>query len=61
MMNDARSSADGAAVGTLPLADPTGGRSFVMSNAEAKAVGLLDGTLLGLMAGLDFPARQLDV
>ena len=40
MISDARSSADQAAVASLPAADPTGGRRELMSTAEAKALGL---------------------
>jgi hypothetical protein len=40
MISDARSSADQAAVASLPTADPTGGRRELMSTAEAKALGL---------------------
>jgi hypothetical protein len=42
MISDARSSADWSAVTSLPLSDPTGGRSGLMSTAEAKALGLLN-------------------
>jgi hypothetical protein len=58
LINDARSSADGAAVSTLPLSDPTGGRSFVMSNAEAKAVGLLNGTAAGIDGWVGFSSTD---
>jgi len=44
LTNDAKTPQDAAAIATLPVADPTGGKSFVMSNAEAKALGLLSGT-----------------
>ena len=40
MISDARSSADQAAVASLPAADPTGGRRELMSTSEAKALGL---------------------
>jgi hypothetical protein len=42
LIHDAKSAADAAAVATLG-ADPTGGRAFEMSNAEAKALGLIAG------------------
>jgi hypothetical protein len=41
MISDARSSADWTAIASLPSIDPTGGRSELMSTAEAKALGLL--------------------
>jgi len=48
LISDATSVSDFKAVGTLPVADPTGGRNFVMSNAEAKALGLLAGNATGI-------------
>jgi hypothetical protein len=48
LISDAKSASDFQAVGTLPVADPTGGRNFVMSNAEAKALGLLAGNATGI-------------
>ncbi len=43
LANDASSAIDAAALSHLPASDPTQGASFVMSNAEAKALGLLAG------------------
>jgi hypothetical protein len=45
---DAKSADDAKAVAHLPAADPTGGATFVMSNAEAKALGLLAANATGL-------------
>ena len=43
-----RSSAtDATAVANLPAVDPYGGTKFVMSNAEAKALGLLAANAAG--------------
>jgi hypothetical protein len=43
LIGDAKSSADSTAVNSLPTTDPTGGRSFLMPVAEAKAIGLRSG------------------
>ncbi len=40
LISDARSSADKAAVATLAVADPTGGKRELMSTSEAKSLGL---------------------
>ena len=48
LTNDATSAADATAIANLPAADPTGGANFVMSNAEAKALGLLAGNAAGI-------------
>jgi hypothetical protein len=40
LINDATSPADMLAISGLPVADPTGGRPFVMSTAESSALGL---------------------
>src|SRR5271166_5948036 len=40
LISDAKSAADFKAVSTLGITDPTGGRAFRMSDAEAKALGL---------------------
>jgi hypothetical protein len=47
LTNDATSATDATAVAHLPAADPTGGANFVMSNAEAKALGLLAANATG--------------
>jgi hypothetical protein len=46
--SDATSADDATAVASLPATDPTGGASFVMANAEAKALGLLAANATGL-------------
>jgi len=43
LVADAKSAADTAAVASLPAIDPTPGKNFAMSTAEAKALGLLPG------------------
>jgi hypothetical protein len=45
---DAKSAADATAVASLPTTDPYGGTKFVMSNAQAKAIGLLAGNAAGV-------------
>jgi hypothetical protein len=47
LINDATSSNDAIAVSGLGVADPTGGKQFEMSNAEAKSLGLLAGNAAG--------------
>ena len=54
LINDAKSSADFQAISTLTTTDPTGGRSFAMSDAEAKALGLLAGNASGTDGWLGF-------
>ena len=44
MIAKAQSADASMAMGTLPASDPTGGGSFYMSQAEAKALGLVSGT-----------------
>jgi hypothetical protein len=51
---DAKSIDDAIAVASLPAADPTPGVNFVMSNAEAKALGLLQGNAAGLDGWVGF-------
>jgi len=41
LVADAKTGDDATAVASLPSVDPTPGKNFVMSNAEAKALGLL--------------------
>ena len=48
LINDAKSPADATAIANLPVVDPYGGTKFVMSNAEAKALGLLAGNATGV-------------
>ena len=48
LTNDATTANDAIAVANLPTADPYGGTKFVMSNAEAKALGLLAGNSTGI-------------
>ena len=48
LTNDSTTNSDAFAVGHLPVADPYGGTNFVMSNAEAKALGLLAGNASGI-------------
>ena len=54
LISDGRSAADFQAVSTLGVTDPTGGRRFTMSNAEAKALGLLPGNALGIDGWVGF-------
>jgi hypothetical protein len=54
LANDSTSTADQTAVSNLPASDPTGGAHFVMSNAEAKALGLLAGTATGIDGYIGF-------
>jgi hypothetical protein len=48
LTNDATAASDSAAIVNLPAIDPYGGTKFVMSNAEAKALGLLAGNASGI-------------
>jgi hypothetical protein len=54
LIDDAKTLDDVQAVSTLPAADPTGGRSFTLSNAEAKAIGLLSGTATAIDGWVGF-------
>jgi hypothetical protein len=55
LINDASSPSDTAAINSLPGADPFGcGACFVMSNAEAKALGLLAGNAAGIDGWVGF-------
>jgi hypothetical protein len=54
LIADAKTSADAAAVASLPVTDPTGGNAFEMSNAEAKALGLLSGSATGIDGWVGF-------
>jgi hypothetical protein len=48
LINDAGTNADTIALAILGTTDPTGGAPFVMSNAEAKALGLFAGNAPGI-------------
>jgi hypothetical protein len=48
LQNDAKSAADAAAVANLPSTYPVSGAPFVMSDAEAKALGLRPGNAPGV-------------
>jgi len=54
MQGDARSAQDAVAMAAFAKADPTGGSPFVMANAEAKALGLLDGKAPGIDGWIGF-------
>jgi hypothetical protein len=54
LVSDATSSADATAIVNLGVTDPTGGAHFVMSNAEAKALGLLAGNAPGIDGWVGF-------
>jgi hypothetical protein len=54
LVNDAKSADDATAIAHLPSADPTGGASFVMSGAEARALGLLAGNAPGIDGWVGF-------
>jgi hypothetical protein len=51
---DAKTAADATAIATLPSSDPTPGTNFVMSNAEAKALGLFDPIAPGIDGWVGF-------
>ena len=57
LTNDAKSATDATALANLPATDPTSGASWVMSNAEAKALGLLAGNATGLDGYVGFNAN----
>jgi hypothetical protein len=54
LLGDAKSAADFAADLTLGTTDPFSGAHFVMSNAEAKALGLLAGNAAGIDGWVGF-------
>jgi hypothetical protein len=54
LLNDAKTAADVTAVVGLPSVDPTPGQNFAMSNAEAKALGLLAATAPGIDGWVGF-------
>jgi hypothetical protein len=54
LTNDAKSANDATAVASLPGADPTPGTNFAMSNAEAKALGILAGNAAGIDGWVGF-------
>jgi len=47
LINDEKSATDATAIANLPASYPVAGTNFVMSNAEAKALGLLAGNAPG--------------
>jgi hypothetical protein len=57
LIADAKSSADSTAVASLPSTDPTGGRRELMATAEAKALGLFNGTGTDGFVGFASAAR----
>ena len=59
LMSDAHSVEDAAALASLPAADPTGGASFVMANAEAKALGLLAANASGIDGYVGFNTNAI--
>lgn len=54
LIGDAKTKADAMAVGTLSVTDPTGGKPFLMANADAKALGLLVGNATGIDGAVGF-------
>lgn len=48
LKTDAKTPDDAVALANLPATDPTGGASFVMANAQAKALGLLSANAPGI-------------
>jgi hypothetical protein len=56
LANDVKSADDATSVANLPATDPTRGASFVMANAEAKALGLLAGNATGIDGYVGFDA-----
>jgi hypothetical protein len=59
LVNDSKSAADATAVGSLGVADPTGGANFEMANAEAKALKLLAGNAAGLDGSIGFNSNSV--
>jgi hypothetical protein len=57
LLADAKSAADFAATSALPTTDPYNGAPFVMSNAEAKALGLLAGNASGIDGWVGFSSN----
>jgi hypothetical protein len=57
LINDAKTADDATAVASLPVADPTPGKNFAMSNAEAKALELLAGNASGIDGWVGFDRR----
>ncbi len=54
LVNDGKTGADALAVATLGVTDPTRGKPFLLSNAEAKALGLLAGNASGIDGWVGF-------
>ena len=48
LIDDAKTASDALVIANLPVSYPVSGTNFVMSNAEAKALGLLGGNQTGL-------------
>jgi hypothetical protein len=59
LMNHASSADDATAVGSLGTADPTGGRPFVMANAEAKALGVMSAVAPGVDGFVGFASQGI--
>jgi hypothetical protein len=57
LISDAKTADDATAVGSLPATDPTLGRNFYLSNAQAKALGLLQGNATGTDGWVGFSAN----
>jgi hypothetical protein len=57
LAGDAKTAADATAVANLPATDPTPGTNFSLSNAEAKALGLLAANATGLDGWVGFNSR----
>lgn len=56
---DSKTTNDSKSLTTLNSTDPTGGKSFVMSNAEAKALGLLSPNAPGIDGSVGFNSNVL--
>ena len=57
LITDAKTASDALAVANLPVSYPVSGTNFVMSNAEAKALGLLGGNQTGLDGYVGFDSN----
>lgn len=57
LTSDAKSVPDAIAVSSLPAVDPTPGINFAMSNAQAKALGLLAANATGVDGWVGFNSR----
>jgi hypothetical protein len=54
LIGDAKSADDITSIAHLPATDPTGGAHFTLTNAQAKALGLLGANLKGLDGAVGF-------